>query len=129
MLSCMSLTFEAWYSTFKNYNSGISLMLTFILALISGYSTNYVEPALLTFLKPRLDSVHFDVGEYKTLTFILLLFLVAIFGFLANETVDFFPLKYNRMCVRGIVFCAHFISKIYSTLHWSNDFDRGVCLR
>jgi len=86
----MSLTFEAWYSTIKNYNSGISLMLTFILALISGYSTNYVEPALSTFLKPRLDSVYFDVGEYKTLTFILLLFLVAMFGFLANETVPAF---------------------------------------
>lgn len=65
-------------------------MLTFILALISGYSTNYVEPALSTFLKPWLDSVYFDVGEYKTLTFILLLFLVAIFGFLANETVPAF---------------------------------------
>ena len=90
MLSCMLLIFEAWYQTFKNCNSGISLMLTFILALISGYSTNYVEPALSTFLKPRLDSVSFDAGDYKTMTFILLLFLVAVFGFLANETVPAF---------------------------------------
>jgi hypothetical protein len=65
-------------------------MLTFILALISGYSTNYIDPALSTFLKPRLDKVYFDVVEYKILTFILLLFLVAVFGFLANETVPAF---------------------------------------
>jgi hypothetical protein len=34
--------------------------------------------------------VSFDAGEYKTMTFILLLFLVAVFGFLANETVPAF---------------------------------------
>lgn len=65
-------------------------MLTFLLALISGYSTTYIEPALSTFLKPRLEAVYFDVAEYKTLTFILLLFLVALFGFLANEKVPAF---------------------------------------
>jgi hypothetical protein len=65
-------------------------MLTFLLALISGYSTNYIEPALSAFLKPRLEPMYFDAVEYKTLTFIILLLAVAVCGFLANETTPAF---------------------------------------
>ena len=65
-------------------------MLTFLLALISGYSTNYIEPALTAFLKPRLEPMYFDVVEYKTLTFIVSLLVVAVCGFLANETTPAF---------------------------------------
>jgi len=65
-------------------------MLTFLLALISGYATNYIEPSLKTFLKARFPEISLESNEYRLLTAILLLFVVALFGFLANESVPAF---------------------------------------
>ena len=65
-------------------------MLTFLLALISGYATNYIEPGLETFLKARFPEISLESNEYRLLTAILLLFVVALFGFLANESVPAF---------------------------------------
>ena len=65
-------------------------MLTFLLALISGYAANYIEPSLKTFLKSRFPEISLESNEYRLLTAILLLFVVALFGFLANESVPAF---------------------------------------
>ena len=65
-------------------------MLTFLLALISGYATNYIEPGLRTFLEARFPEISLEFNEYRLLTAILLLFVVAFFGFLANESVPAF---------------------------------------
>ena len=53
-------------------------MLTFILAIIAGFATPYVEPALTKILQPRLTDVSINDGEYQTITFVLLLIAVAI---------------------------------------------------
>ena len=63
-------------------------MLTFILAVIAGFATPYIEPGLTKTLQPRLGDVPVNKGEYQTITFILLLIAVAIAaiasGFLAS---------------------------------------------
>ena len=53
-------------------------MLTFILAIIAGFSTPYIEPALTKILQPRLPDVPINDGEYQTITFVFLLIAVAI---------------------------------------------------
>ena len=65
-------------------------MLTFLLALISGYAANYIEPGVKTFLKSRFPEISLESNEYRLLTAMLLLFVVALFGFLANESVPAF---------------------------------------
>ena len=63
-------------------------MLTFILAVIAGFATPYIEPGLTKILQPRLTDVPLNEGEYQTITFVLLLLAVAIAaivsGFLAS---------------------------------------------
>ena len=53
-------------------------MLTFILSVIAGFATPYVEPALAKLLKPNLGDFPIHEGEYQTITFVLLLVAVAI---------------------------------------------------
>ena len=52
-------------------------MLTFILAVIAGFATPYIEPALTKILQPRLTDIPVNEGEYQTITFVLLLIAVA----------------------------------------------------
>tara|TARA_B100000780_G_C20957945_1_gene382211 strand:- start:120 stop:482 length:363 start_codon:yes stop_codon:yes gene_type:complete len=58
-------------------NSGDVRVLTFILAIIAGFSTPYIEPVLIKILQPRLTDVPVNEGEYQTITFVLLLIAVA----------------------------------------------------
>ena len=53
-------------------------MLTFILAVIAGFSTPYIEPGLTKILQPRLTDVPVNAGDYQIITFVLLLIAVAI---------------------------------------------------
>ena len=53
-------------------------MLTFILSVIAGFATPYVEPALVKLLKPNLGDFPIHEGEHQTITFVLLLVAVAI---------------------------------------------------
>ena len=53
-------------------------MLTFILAVIAGFATPYIEPALTKILQSRLTDISVKAGEYQIITFVLLLIAVAI---------------------------------------------------
>ena len=53
-------------------------MLTFILAVIAGFATPYIEPALTKILQSRLTDIAVKAGEYQIITFVLLLIAVAI---------------------------------------------------
>ena len=53
-------------------------MLTFILSVIAGFATPYVEPALVKLLKPNLGDFPIHEGEHQTITFVLLLVAVSI---------------------------------------------------
>ena len=53
-------------------------MLTFILAVIAGFATPYIEPALTKILQSRLTGIAVKAGEYQIITFVLLLIAVAI---------------------------------------------------
>ena len=53
-------------------------MLTFILSVIAGFATPYVEPALVKLLKLNLGDFPIHEGEHQTITFVLLLVAVAI---------------------------------------------------
>ena len=53
-------------------------MLTFILSVIAGFATPYVEPALVKLLKPNLGDFPIHEGEHQTITFVLMLVAVAI---------------------------------------------------
>ncbi len=64
-------------------------MLTFILAVIAGFATPFIEPALTKILQSRLTDIAVKAGEYQIITFVLLLIAVAIAaivsGLLASE--------------------------------------------
>ena len=53
-------------------------MLIFILAVIAGFATPYIEPSLTKVLQPRLADDNVNNGDYQTITFVLLLIAVAI---------------------------------------------------
>lgn len=53
-------------------------MLTFVLSVIAGFATPFVEPFLTKLIQPRLDEFPVHEGEYRTITFVLLLSLIHI---------------------------------------------------
>ena len=53
-------------------------MLTFVLSVIAGFATPFVEPFLTKLIQPRLDEFPVHEGEYRTITFVFLLLGVAI---------------------------------------------------
>jgi hypothetical protein len=43
-------------------------MLTFVLSVIAGFATPFVEPFLTKLFEPRLDEFPVHEGEYRTIT-------------------------------------------------------------
>ena len=70
-------------------------MLTFILAVIAGFATPYIEPALTKILQPRLTDIPVKVGEYQTITFILLLIAVAIAAIVSGLLASAFTVLFG----------------------------------
>ena len=65
-------------------------MLTFILAVLSGFATPFVEPALIKLVQPRLSDVPMHEGEYLTITFVLLLLAVALVSIVSGVLTSAF---------------------------------------
>ena len=65
-------------------------MLTFILAVIAGFATPFVEPALTKLVRPRLGDVPVHESEYRTITFVLLLIVVAIVAIISGVLASAF---------------------------------------
>ena len=70
-------------------------MLTFILAVIAGFATPYIEPALTKILQPRLTDIPVKVGEYQTITFVLLLISVAIAAIVSGLLASAFTVLFG----------------------------------
>ena len=70
-------------------------MLTFILAVIAGFATPYIEPALTKILQPRLTDIPVKVGEYQTITFVLLLIAVAIAAIVSGLLASAFTVLFG----------------------------------
>tara|TARA_B100000787_G_C15906641_1_gene170729 strand:- start:43 stop:336 length:294 start_codon:yes stop_codon:yes gene_type:complete len=70
-------------------------MLTFILAVIAGFATPYIEPALTKILQPRLTDVPVNEGEYQTITFVLLLIAVAIAAIVSGLSAPAFTVLFG----------------------------------
>ena len=65
-------------------------MLTFILAVLAGFATPFVEPALTKLVQPRLSDVPMHEGEYLTITFVLLLIAVAVVSIVSGVLTSAF---------------------------------------
>ena len=70
-------------------------MLTFILAVIAGFATPYIEPALTKILQPRLTDIPVKVGEYQIITFVLLLISVAIAAIVSGLLASAFTVLFG----------------------------------
>ena len=70
-------------------------MLTFILAVIAGFATPFVEPALTKLVQPRLGDVPVHEGEYRTITFVLLLIAVAIVAIISGVLASAFTVLFG----------------------------------
>lgn len=70
-------------------------MLTFILAVIAGFATPYIEPALTKILQPRLTDVPVNEGEYQTITFVLLLIAVSIAAIVSGLLASAFTVLFG----------------------------------
>ena len=65
-------------------------MLPFILAVLAGFATPFVEPALTKLVQPRLSDVPMHEGEYLTITFVLLLIAVAVVSIVSGVLTSAF---------------------------------------
>ena len=65
-------------------------MLPFILAVLAGFATPFVEPALTKLVQPRLSDVPVHEGEYLTITFVLLLIAVTILSIVSGVLASAF---------------------------------------
>ena len=65
-------------------------MLPFILSVLAGFATPFVEPALTKLVQPRLSDVPVHEGEYLTITFVLLLIAVAILSIVSGVLASAF---------------------------------------
>ena len=70
-------------------------MLTFILAVIAGFATPYIEPALTKILQSRLTDIPIKAGEYQTITFVLLLIAVAIAAIVSGLLASAFTVLFG----------------------------------
>ena len=70
-------------------------MLTFILAVIAGFATPYMEPAFTKILQPRLTDIPVKAGEYQTITFVLLLIAVAIAAIVSGLLASAFTVLFG----------------------------------
>ena len=70
-------------------------MLTFILAVIAGFATPYIEPALTKVLQPRLNDVPINESEYQTITLVLLLIMVAIAAIVSGLLASAFTVLFG----------------------------------
>ena len=70
-------------------------MLIFILAVIAGFATPYIEPGLTKVLQPRLTDVHVNKGDYQTITFVLLLIAVAIAAIVSGLSAPAFTVLFG----------------------------------
>ena len=70
-------------------------MLTFILAVIAGFATPYIEPALTKILQPRLTDIPVKPDEYQTITFVLLLIAVAIAAIVSGLLASAFTVLFG----------------------------------
>ena len=70
-------------------------MLTFILAVIAGFATPYIEPALTKILQSRLTDIPVKAGEYQTITFVLLLIAVAIAAIVSGLLASAFTVLFG----------------------------------
>ena len=70
-------------------------MLTFILAVIAGFATPFVEPALTKLVRPRLRDVPVHESEYRTITFVLLLIMVAIVAIISGVLASAFTVLFG----------------------------------
>ena len=70
-------------------------MLTFILAVIAGFATPYIEPALTKILQSRLTDIPVKAGEYQTITFVLLLIAVAILVIVSGLSASAFTVLFG----------------------------------
>ena len=70
-------------------------MLTFILAVIAGFATPYIEPALTKILQPRLTDIPVKSGEFQTITFVLLLIAVAIAAIVSGLLASAFTVLFG----------------------------------
>ena len=67
-------------------------MLIFILSLIAGFATPMAEPILTGALKPFMKDVPVQTGEYRTITFVLLLLGVAILAMITGSNAPSFTI-------------------------------------
>ena len=65
-------------------------MLPFILAVLAGFATPFVEPALTKLVQPRLSNTSVHEGEYFTITFVLLLIAVAALSIVSGVLASAF---------------------------------------
>ena len=65
-------------------------MLTFVLSVIAGFATPFIEPLLTKFIQPWLEDFPVHAGEYRTITFVLLLLGVAIAAISSGVMVSAF---------------------------------------
>ena len=65
-------------------------MLPFILAVLAGFATPFVEPALTKLVQPRLSDTSVHEGEYLTITFVLLLIAVAALSIVSGVLASAF---------------------------------------
>jgi len=65
-------------------------MLPFILAVLAGFATPFVEPALTKLVQPRLGNTSVHEGEYLTITFVLLLIAVAALSIVSGVLASAF---------------------------------------
>ena len=70
-------------------------MLTFVLSVIAGFATPFVEPFLTKLIQPRLDEFPVHEGEYRTITFVLLLLGVAIAAISSGVMVSAFTVLFG----------------------------------
>ena len=72
-------------------------MLTFVLSVIAGFATPFVEPFLTKLIQPRLDEFPVHEGEYRTITFVLLLLGVAIAAISSGVMVSAFTVLFGGL--------------------------------
>jgi hypothetical protein len=76
---------------------GDAPMLTFVLSVIAGFATPFVQPFLTKLIQPRLDEFPVHEGEYRTITFVLLLLGVAISAISSGVMVSAFTVLFGGL--------------------------------
>jgi hypothetical protein len=76
---------------------GDAPMLTFVLSVIAGFATPFVEPVLTKLIQPQLGEFPVHEGEYRTITFVLLLLGVAISAISSGVMVSAFTVLFGGL--------------------------------